>query len=402
MALSLWLRDTSRRNVLLLASCQALSGSGNTVLIAAAALVGQMLADDKSLATLPLAFQWTTTMLVTIPASHFMARFGRRLGLSLGACASITGGALGVTAVMIASFELFILACMCQGVAQCFIQFYRFAAADTAAEDFKSRAISLVLAGGVVAALLGGQLAKASIELLLPYLYAGCYLMVMLLGACVLVILQGLRIPRLTLEQRTTRGRPLHVIARQPVFIVAVLSAALAYASMILVMTATPLAMAGCGFGFADTATVIQAHILGMYLPSFITGSLINRFGTLPIITLGAVLLALALSTNIAGIDFVNFWIGLLLLGFGWNFCFVGGTTLLTEAYTIEERAKCQGVNDFIVFSTTALAAFGSGALYEGIGWGAVNGGALPAMGLVLLGVAWMVLYRRRRAVGEA
>ena len=402
MALTAYVTDPVRRNVLLLASCQALSGAGNTVLIAAAALVGQMLADDKSLATLPLAFQWTATMLTTIPAAQLMRRYGRRAGLSLGAAVFILGGALGVVSVLIASFELFIVSCICSGVAQCFVQFYRFAAADAASEDFKSRAISLVLAGGVVAAIVGGQLAKASIDLLLPYLYAGCYLVVMVLGCCVLAVLQGLRIPNLTAEQRESTGRPLHVIARQPVFIVAVGAGALAYASMILVMTATPLAMTGCGFDFTDTTTVIQWHILGMYLPSFVTGHLIHRFGVLRIIALGGVLLATALVINIAGITFLHFAAGLLLLGFGWNFMFVGGSTLLTEAYKIEERAKCQGVNDFIVFSTTAVAAFGSGALYEGIGWSAVNGGALPAMGLVLLGVAWMVLYRQRVAARGA
>ena len=247
MALAAYFTDPPRRNVLLLASCQALASSGNTILIAVAALVGQILADDKSLATLPIAFQWTATMCMTIPAAQLMRRYGRRAGLSLGAVIYAAGGALGFVAILSASFSLFALSCILTGAAQSFIQYYRFAAADTAPEDFKSKAISLVLAGGVVAAIVGGELAKVSTELFMGYLYAGCYAVVVVLGLVALATLQGLRIPGLTAEQRASSGRPLHVIARQPVFLVAVLAAAIAYASMILVMTATPLAMTGHG-----------------------------------------------------------------------------------------------------------------------------------------------------------
>lgn len=395
MALAAYFTDPPRRNVLLLASCQALASSGNTILIAVAALVGQILADDKSLATLPIAFQWTATMCMTIPAAQLMRRYGRRAGLSLGAVIYAAGGALGFVAILSASFSLFALSCILTGFAQSFIQYYRFAAADTAPEDFKSKAISLVLAGGVVAAIVGGELAKVSTELFMGYLYAGCYAVVVVLGLVALATLQGLRIPGLTAEQRASSGRPLHVIARQPVFLVAVLAAAIAYASMILVMTATPLAMTGHGFAFNQTATVIQWHILAMYAPSFFTGHLIQRFGVTCIIALGGGLLAISLTTNIVGIDFFNFWTGLVALGLGWNFMFVGATALLTEAYTIEERAKTQAANEFIVFSTTAIAAFGSGALYSEIGWIAVNGAALPAMGIVLAGLAWLAIRRR-------
>ena len=185
------------------------------------------------------------------------------------------------------------------------------------------------------------------------------------------------------------------IIARQPVFLVAVLAAAIAYASMILVMTATPLAMTGHGFAFNQTATVIQWHILAMYAPSYFTGHLIQRFGVTCIIALVGGLLAISLTTNIVGIDFFNFWTGLVALGLGWNFMFVGATALLTEAYTIEERAKTQAANEFIVFSTTAIAAFGSAALYSEIGWIAVNGAALPVMGIVLAGLAWLAIRRR-------
>lgn len=387
--------DPVRRNVLLLAICQAVSNSGTSMLAAVAALVGYSLVDDKSFATLPLAIQWTATMATTIPAAQLMRRFGRRAGLSLGAIIFMTGGVLGFWSIWIANFYVFIAACVCIGSAMSFVHYYRFAAADSAPEDFKSKAISLVLAGGVVAAVMGGELAKLSVDWFEPLLYAGCYAAIVLLGLAVLIILQGVRIPTLTAEQRRTSGRPLLTIARQPVFIVAVAASALSYAAMIMIMTATPLAMQACGFEFHDTATVIQWHVLAMYLPSFFTGSLIARFGVLRIIAVGGILVSASLATNISGIAFLNFWGGLVLMGLGWNFMFVGGSTLLTKAYTVEERAKVQGINDFIVFSTTAAAAFSSGALQGEFGWSAVNTGAIPAMCIALLGVAWMALRRR-------
>jgi predicted MFS family arabinose efflux permease len=390
--------DNTRRNVLLLALCQALANSGMTMLITVSALAGHLLAADKSLATLPLALQWTATMATTIPASLLMRRFGRRFGLSLGAVVFGCGGLLGMMALKSGSFTLFSLACMCVGAGNAFAQYYRFAAADAAPENFKGKAISLVLAGGVVASVIGPELAKASIDWLLPALYAGCYAALMLLALAILVVLQGVRIPSLSAAQRASSGRPLGVIARQPAFVVAVLSGALGYGSMTLVMTATPLAMAGCGFAFSDSASVIQGHVLAMFLPSFFTGSLIQRFGVLRIIAAGCVLTAGCLVANISGIAFANFWVGLALLGLGWNFMFVGGSTLLTQAHTPEERGKTQAMNDFIVFSSSVLGAFGSGMLQNTLGWAAVNAGIAPAMLIALTAVAWFALQRRRTA----
>ena len=388
--------DHTRRNVLLLAMCQALHNSGTSMLIVVSALAGHMLAADKSLATLPLALQWTATMATTIPASLLMRRYGRRLGLSLGALVFAAGGAVGVAALAIGSFALFSLACMCVGAGNSFAQYYRFAAADSAPEHFRGKAISLVLAGGVVAAVLGPELAKLTIDWLLPALYAGCYAALSLLALTTILVLQGVRIPRLSAEQLRSTGRPLREIVRQPVFIVAVLSGMLGYGSMTLIMTATPLAMKGCGFAFNDTATVIQGHVLAMFLPSFFTGSLIQRFGVLRIIAAGSVLTAGCLAANLSGIAFANFWIGLALLGLGWNFMFVGGSTLLTQAYTAEERGKTQAANDFVVFSSSVLGAFGSGMLQNEFGWAAVNAGIAPAMLLALGSVVWLTLRRRK------
>lgn len=388
--------DNTRRNVLLLALCQALHNSGTSMLIVVSALAGYMLAADKSLATLPLALQWTATMATTIPASLLMRRHGRRLGLSVGALIFAGAGMLGVVALKLGSFELFSLACMCVGSGNAFAQYYRFAAADSAPESFRGKAISLVLAGGVVAAVVGPELAKLTIDWLLPALYAGCYATLSLLALSIVFVLQGVRIPRLSAEQLSSSGRPLLEIARQPVFIVAVLSGMLGYGSMTLIMTATPLAMMGCGFAFSDTATVIQGHVLAMFLPSFFTGSLIQRFGVLRIVAAGSLLTGGCLIANMSGIAFANFWIGLALLGLGWNFMFVGGSTLLTQAYTTQERGKTQAANDFIVFSSSVFAAFGSGMLQNEFGWVAVNAGIAPAMLVALGSVVWLALHQRK------
>jgi MFS family permease len=395
-ALARFYSDPAQRNVLVLASCQALGTTANSIMVAVATLVGYSLVDDKSLATLPIAMQWGATMCTTIPASQLMRRVGRRVGFSLGASAHITGGLLGVNAIVVGSFSLFLLASFFVGVGVSFMQYYRFAAVDTAPEHFRSKAISLVLAGGVVAAILSGEVAKASYDWFSPHVFAGCYVAHAILGLLALITLQGLRIPNLNAQQQRSSGRALKVIARQPAFIAAVLASSLSFAAMILVMTATPLAMISGGLGFSDAATVIQWHVLAMYLPGFFTGTLIARFGVLQIMLVGTALMFLALCIATAGIDFINFWAGLLLIGVGWNFMFVGGSTLLTSAYTAEERAKVQAANDFIVFSLTALAAFSSGVLLTNVGWNGVNAGVAPAMAAALVAVIWMMLAQQR------
>jgi len=388
--------NNTRRNVIFLAICQGLSNSGMSMLVTVAALTGHLLAADKTLATLPIALQWAATMGTTIPASLLMRRIGRRAGFTFGATVLGSGGLLGLASLKISSFELFCIACIFLGAGNAFAQYYRFAAADAAPDNSKSKAISLVLAGGVVAAFLGPELAKLSVDWLLPTLYAGCYLTLTIVSGIIIVLLQGIRIPHLSLAQRRSAGRPILEIMRQPVFVVAVLSGALGYGSMVLIMTATPLAMAGCGFAFNDTATVIQAHVLAMFLPSFFTGSLIQRVGNLRIIALGSLITAGCLVANISGISFANFSIGLALLGLGWNFMFVGGSTLLTRAYAPAERAKTQAANDFVVFSSSTLGAFSSGMLYNQFGWTIVNAGIAPAMVLALIAVIWLALRQRR------
>ncbi|HET6521013.1 MAG TPA: MFS transporter, partial [Geminicoccaceae bacterium] len=279
--------------------------------------------------------------------------------------------------------------------------FYRFAAADAADEAFRGRAISYVLAGGVLAAVLGPELAKATRELLAPILFAGCFLAVAGLGLATLLVLCFVTIPRPGAEERRGSGRPLGRIARQPAFAVAALAAMVAYGVMSLVMTATPLAMVACGLGFDDAAFVIQWHVLGMYAPSFFSGHLVGRFGAPNMIVAGALLIFACVGVNLSGVELVQFWAGLVLLGLGWNFMFVGATTLVTTTYAPAEKAKVQALNDFLMFGTVAAAALSSGALQQLIGWTAVNLAVIAPL-LLALGATLWLRRQARRAGGRS
>lgn len=388
----------TRRNVSLLAVAQALSMTGSALVATVSALVGAYLAEDKSLSTLPYAMQFVGTMATTIPASLFMGRFGRRVGFTLGQLIGMSGAALAAWAIFIGDFWLFAAAGLLIGAHNAFWQYYRFAAAEAADADFRPRAISYVLAAGVVAAVAGPEIAKHSRSLFEPVLFAGSYVAIIGLLAAAIVIIQFLDIPNPPRRPKGAKsGRPLSEIARNPVFIVAVLSAMIGYAVMSLVMTATPLAMASCGFAFTDTAFIIQSHALAMYAPNFFTGNLIRRFGCARIILTGAILNGVCMAVNLGGVDIVNFWVGLVALGLGWNFMFVAGTTLLTETYAPEERSKVQATNDFLVFGLVATASYGSGKLQHLIGWDAVN--AVMALPVLIAFSAAVWLYLKQRVV---
>ena len=385
--------DPTRRNVLLLALCVALGMSGNGIVLAVGALAGASMLIDKSWATLPLAVMFSATMLTTIPASLLMGRIGRRAGFSLGAAIGFCGASLAAYAIFRQDFPLFVAASVPLGMFNGTAQFYRFAAADTASEAFRPRAISLVMAGGVLAALLGPTLAKWSYDVFAPVLFAGGYVVIAGLMLISLVLLQFVEIPRPSAADRRETGRPLRVIVRQRKFITAAIAAAVGYGTMSLVMTATPLAMLACGFAFDDSATVIQWHALAMFAPAFFTGHLIQRFGAPNIILVGAALNAACVVIALSGIAFGQFLAALVLLGLGWNFMFIGGTTLLTETHTPAERAKTQAVNDFAVFSTVTVASFSSGVLHSQIGWSAVNQGMVVPL---LIAAAAVVLLKLR------
>ncbi|MFX4222433.1 MAG: MFS transporter [Thalassobaculum sp.] len=393
------LRDPSVKNVVLLAICQALSMSGMIMNMTVTALAGETLAPDPAYATLPLAFQFTATMLTTMPAALFMRHVGRRLGFMTGVLIGVTGAFIGVSSIFSGNFYLFCLASMMIGSFQGFAVLYRYAAADTASDSFRPKAISLVLAGGVVAALLGPELAKASYDWFAPVMFAGSFVAIAVVQAASLLFLAFVQIPTPTAESRAESGRPLLEIVRQPTFLVAAFGAMVGYGSMTFVMTATPLAMEDCGFVFQDSAFVIQWHAVGMFLPSFFTGSLINRFGVIRVMLTGVVAYLLCIAINFTGIELLQFFSALVLLGIGWNFLFIGGTTLLTESYRPAERAKVQGFGDFLVFSASTVAAFSSGYINHTFGWQAVNLGILP---LALAVGATLVWYGSRRRVTAA
>lgn len=384
------------RNITVLAVAQGLFMSVQAMGIATSPLAGHaLLGPDKSLATLPIFLNHAGIMLTTIPASLLMARIGRRAGFSVGALLGVLFGGLAAYAMWTQSFVLLCAASLLQGASAAFAWYYRFAAADSSPPALKPKAISLVMAGGIIAGFTGPQLAKWAVHWFDPVAFMGVYVAVALLGAVSFVLVQALRVPRPSVEERAAVGRPLAEIARQPAFPVAIISSMFGYAVMTLVMSATPLAMLACGYGFADSATVIQVHIVAMFLPSFFTGSLIARFGVLPIIVVGAVIEVFCALVNLAGIDFMNFLVANALVGLGWNFTYVGGSTLLTQTYAPAERAKVQAAHDFTVYTTTALAAASAGFLQQKAGWTALNVAALPLLLLVISAALW--LARRQR-----
>lgn len=388
---------SAQRNVLILASAQGLAVTGTIMVTTASALVGHLLAADKSLATLPIALQFTATMAVTIPASLLMARIGRRAGFILGASTQMTGAGCAAYAIVQGSFLLFCLSGLLLGMANATSQYYRFAAADAADAKFKPKAISFVLTGGVAAAVFGPEMATLTRDYLPLYPFAGLFLFICGLSVANMAVLGFLKIPKPP-RSHFGGGRPMGQIIAQPVFIVAAFGGMIAYGVMVLVMTATPLAMAACNYAFNDSAFVIQWHVLGMFAPAFFTGHLISRFGVLTVMQVGVALLIGSIAASITGISIPHFWVGLALLGVGWNFLFVGATTLLTEAYLPEEKAKVQAINDFLVFGASAAGSFAAGHLLHTVGWEAVNWGVAPLALMIMAGLIWLKLRRGSRA----
>ena len=384
----------THRNVLVLALCQALSMTAMSITATITALNGEALATDAAWATVPLGLQAMATMLATIPASALMRVRGRRFGFTLGAAIGIGGAAFGALAVMAMSFWMLCLANIGIGLAAGFAVFYRFAAADAAEEAFRSRAISLVMAGGVVAAIAGPTLSRVSRDLLAPHVFAGCYAVMILLYLAVIAMLPLSRIPAPTPAERSHSGRPLARILRQPTTIVALMSGMIGYGVMAFLMTASPLAMTHHQFHFNDWTNVIEWHALGMFAPSFFTGHLIRRFGVLNILAVGSLLMFGAAGAGLTGLSFWNFWSGMFLLGLGWNFLYIGATSLLTETYAPAERAKVQALNDFLIFGSVGASSLSSGLLHSRFGWTAVNCGVLPLIALTLAATLWLMRQR--------
>ena len=387
--------DQSKKNVALLSACQGLLLTNNSILIATNGLAGYALADDKTWATLPVTAYIVGAAMTTMPASLLMRRLGRRSGFMLGAAVGILGALICAYAAYGHRFWLLCLGTLVLGVYNATGQYYRFAAADSASASLKSRAISLVLAGGIAGGILGPETSKITRDIL-PAMYAGSYLS--LVGFCVLALglLSTIRIPRLSSTEQRDSGRPLATIVRQPGFIVAVTSAVVGYGVMNLLMTATPLAMSVCQLPFSDAAFVIQWHVIGMFAPSFVTGGLIKRFGVLNVMLTGVACSLACVAVALAGLDVANFWLALVLLGVGWNFMFIGATSLLTECHTSPERAKVQGANDLAIFITMAATSMSSGILFTLQGWELMNKLAVPFLLIAGATMLWLGAVRRR------
>ncbi len=390
-----------RRNVLVLSVSQALMLSAIVLAMTVGAIIGAALAPDKGLASLPIAAMVVGTAATTLPAAAFMRRAGRRAGFLLGATLGISGGLLAALAVYQQSFVLFVVAHALMGSYQGFANYYRFAAAEVASPAFASRAISLVVAGGVVAAVLGPQLVQWTRDLFAPHMFVGAYLAQAGLGVIALLVVS--RLDRL-LPRAASAGdsRSLREIASQPAFVVAVAGATIGYAVMLLAMTATPLAMLGCGLPVSDAVRVIQWHVLGMFAPSFFTGSLLQRFGAVRVMGAGFVLLVGHVIIAVSGVQFLHFLSALILLGVGWNFSFIGATALLTRTYRPAEQSKVQAANEFIVFTIVATTSLSAGWMYDRFGWQALNLVALAVLAVAIALALWFASSRHAVARAQA
>ena len=390
---------TARRNVFVLAMAGALAGSMPPINIASGALAGNMLLGaNKALSTLPVTAFVLGTACGTVPAALLMRRIGRRPGFIIGMGVGAVGGVVQATAMILGSFVLLCLGALLAGACAAFFQQFRFAAADTASDAFRPRAISLVLAGGIAAAIIGPQTVIHFADLVPTAQFAGSYLASVGLVFLAALVLLFLDIPKPAARRSVSGGRPISEIALRPEFLVAVGCATSAYALMSFVMTAAPLAMV-MHHHHRDAAMLgIQWHVMAMYAPSFVTGSLIARFGAHRVVATGLVLLVGTALVALAGTSVGHFWLALILLGIGWNFGFIGGTTLVTQSYRPEEKEKVQALNDFLIFGFVALASLSAGGTLHVGGWDIVNAIVLPVAIACLLALFWQMRRRTRPA----
>ncbi|HUS53644.1 MAG TPA: MFS transporter [Thermohalobaculum sp.] len=388
----------ARRAVPFLLWAQAVLGAQMTVHFILGGLAGSLLAENKALATLPITMIVLGAMLLAPVMSWLMGRWGRRTGFLIGATAGASGGALAAQALVEGSFVLLLIACLITGIYMAGQNFYRFAAADLASRDYRPKAISWVMVGGLIAAVIGPELVIWFKDSMAPIPFAGAYramIVLNLVGAIPLIFLDIPLQPRGPLDQR--QGRPWREILAQRRIVVAILCAMVSFSLMSLVMTSTPLAMVHHGFGTDAAAGVVRVHVLAMYAPSFVTGLLIARYRSPRIIAVGLALLAAGALVALSGMEMFNFNVALTLIGVGWNFGFIGATTMLAGAHLPEERARVQGLNDFLVMGMVTLASGSSGALMAQLGWQAVNLAVIPL--LVLASVALILLTLSERTV---
>ncbi|MBI3436423.1 MAG: MFS transporter [Proteobacteria bacterium] len=388
----------ARRNATILALCQALAGANNTVIVGTAGIVGSVLAGDKSLATLPISTFVVGVWVATLPIGVLAKRFGRLVAFEAGAFCGMIAGLLCALAVLKGSFVLLCAGSTFGGFYAAGHQSYRFAAADTASPAFKPRAISWVLAGGVLAGVFGPQLVILTKDMWQPYMFAASYLaqaVVALVAAVVLTLVKFPRPP--AVREPLPRGRALTIILRQPKFLVAIVCGIASYSMMNFVMTSAPVAMVACNHSITDATLGLQWHVMAMYAPSFFTGSLIARYGTFRIVGLGLSIIGASAVVGLSGLTIWHFWSALVLLGIGWNFSFVGATAMVTDCHLPEERNKVQSVNDFFIFGAMAVGSFSSGQLLARYGWTMVNEVVFPFVLVALVLLAALALVRRWR-----
>ncbi|MGR3962236.1 MFS transporter [Vibrio lentus] len=380
-----YLGTKMNRNVWLLSLCQALLMTGNILLISVIGLIGKQIAPSVSMITLPVALQFLGLMAATIPASLISGKLGRKRGFSIGNVVGITGASLATYALSQQHFYLFCFATFLLGIGIGFGTLYRFAAIEVCDENARHRAISISMAGGVLAAVLGPNLAIMSQQWSADGFYIGAFASLIGLNILALALLQTIQFPKVSFNSQAPKADPLSVIVKAPNFIGAVFAAMVAYAVMNILMTATPLAMIGCGFDFTKAAGVIEWHVLGMFVPAFFTGSLIEKFGSRMMILAGGVLFVVSIAINIHGVSIWHFRAALVVLGVGWNFMFIAATGLFSQSYQAQNKAKAQAFNEFVVFGCVTVTALLSGWLESTVGWQNLNVYVLPFVLAVIL-----------------
>jgi MFS family permease len=390
--------DRARRNVTVLVIAQAFLGAQMPMIFTIGGLAGQSLATNICFATLPISMIVLGSMIMANPMSSLMQKYGRRAGFWLGAAGGASGAAIGAYGLYLGSFAVFLIGSLLTGIYMSAQGFYRFAAADSADSDFRPKAISYVMAGGLVSAVIGPQLVKVTSDaMVVPFL--GSYLAVIAINILGSFLFLALDLPdpkgqnSVQLPQRSRME-----LLKTPEISVAIICAMVSYALMNLVMTSTPLAVVGCGFTQGNAADIVSGHVLAMFVPSFFTGHLIARFGTRPIIAVGLIILALSGVVALAGVELSNFFVALILLGIGWNFGFIGATTMLTNNHEPHERGRVQGMNDMIVFGCVTIASLTSGLLMNcsgsdaQAGWTAVNIAMVPFLTLAGAALIWLMM----------
>ncbi len=387
-----------RRNLGLLVAVQSLGGASPPIIISLGGLVGQMLSSTPSAATLPVSLYQLGLALSTLPAAWLMHRAGRRTAYLLGAVMGMLSGLVAAWGISQSDFMLFCLGTTLAGFYGACVQSYRFAAIDAVGDPARhAGAISRVMVGGLIAAVIGPQVVIWTRDTLPMTPFAGSFYSQAALALLALPLLLLLRLPPAPPKAVAHGARDLSEIVRTPQFIVAATAGVVSYGLMAFLMTAAPMAMVGCGHSVGEAALGIQWHVLAMFGPSFFTGRLMDRFGKRRITALGLILIAASGALALMGLALTHFWGALVLLGLGWNFGFIGATALLTEAYRPSERAKVQALNDFLVFGTVAVASFGSGQLLHSVGWDGINMGMQPLVAVVLALLAWQGLRQRQQ-----